>query len=379
MGYRQGRIEALALDGLGRLSMQGGQPAAAAVAYRQAVRITAQIGDLEGQLDARMHLGEVLEQLGEVAQATQELGGALVLAQTVGRPKAEVDLHRSLYQLHKRGGDSLQALDHFEQLYHKERELLGADASEQVSAMTSRFNLERAQHEAGLIHLRLLAAEDARREAEAQVQERTRSLELAQLEVVTRLAVVAEFRDDTTGQHTWRVVQYSAAIARRLGYAQAETELLSAAARLHDVGKIGISDTILLKPGKLTPEEYGRMQGHAEIGARMLSGGSSHLLRLAEQIAYSHHERWDGKGYPRRLSGEAIPLAARIVAVADVFDALTHLRPYKAAWSVPDALAELAAQSGIQFDPQVIEVALEVLSSVTLVAQSTGEGRQESA
>ena len=372
------RVEALALDGLGRLSMQDGAYPQAAVAYRQAGQIAGEIGDLEGQLDARLHLGEVLERLGQPGQATQELIGALHLARAVGRPKAECDIHRALYQLYARSGDVAQAFSHLEQLYHQERDLLSAEASERVRDLSTRFDLERAQTEAELIQLRLIAAEEARAEAEAQVHERTLSLERAQLEVVTRLAVAAEYRDDSTGQHTWRVGHYSAAIAGKLGVAAEETELLSAAARLHDVGKIGIPDAILLKPGKLSAEEYSHMKVHAEIGARMLSGGSTRLLEMAEQIAWAHHERWDGAGYPRRLLGEAIPLVARIVAVADVFDALTHVRPYKAAWSVEEALAEIGAQSGTQFDPRVIQAALEVLSGVSLDVRS-GAAQQERA
>jgi putative nucleotidyltransferase with HDIG domain len=180
-------------------------------------------------------------------------------------------------------------------------------------------------------------------------------LEEAQLEIITRLAVAAEYRDDDTGEHTKRVGRNAAAIAYTLGWAEADVQLLFTAARLHDVGKIGISDLILHKPGKLEPPEMAKMRSHTTIGARILSAGNSPLLELAEEIALSHHERWDGRGYPIGLKGEAIPLSARIVAVADVLDALTSERPYKRAWGLEAALSEISKQAGQQFDPSVVE------------------------
>jgi putative two-component system response regulator len=136
--------------------------------------------------------------------------------------------------------------------------------------------------------------------------------------------------------------------------------LLRRAAPLHDVGKIGIPDAILLKPGKLTPEEFELMKTHTTIGAEILSGGRSPLVRLAQNIALTHQERWDGSGYPRGLAGEAIPLEGRIVALVDVLDALTHERPYKLAWPLDEAVAEIARQSGRQFDPRLVAVFLQL-------------------
>ncbi|UQN08206.1 HD-GYP domain-containing protein [Deinococcus sp. QL22] len=147
--------------------------------------------------------------------------------------------------------------------------------------------------------------------------------------------------------------------------------MLGIAARLHDVGKIGIPDTVLLKPGKLSPEQYTQMQTHTLIGARILSGGRSELLRLAEEIALTHHERWDGGGYPRGLSGAQIPMSGRIVAIADVFDALTQARPYKRAWTLQEAIEEIQQQSGVHFDPSVVEAAVAVFNDPDL--NSTGE------
>jgi putative two-component system response regulator len=195
---------------------------------------------------------------------------------------------------------------------------------------------------------------------EAKVRERTQELEASQLEVLERLAQAAEFRDDDTGQHTRRVAEMAARLAAELGLPAEQVEMIRQAAPLHDVGKIGISDTILLKPGKLTNEEFDVIKGHAAIGARLLANGHSDFVKLAEIIALSHHERWDGRGYPHKLKEEEIPLEGRIVAIADVFDALTNERPYKKAWPVGEACAEIERQSGKQFDPRVVEAFLRV-------------------
>lgn len=193
------------------------------------------------------------------------------------------------------------------------------------------------------------------------VRARTAELEATQVEILERLALAAEYRDDNTGQHTKRVGETAAQIAEALGWQTREIELIRRAAPLHDVGKIGISDLILLKPGRLTTEELERMKMHTELGARILSGGQFPLLQWAEQIAQTHHERWDGTGYIG-LCGEAIPIAGRIVAVADVFDALTSERPYKQAWTQQEATDEIRRQSGRQFDPRVVEAFLKVVN-----------------
>jgi putative two-component system response regulator len=195
---------------------------------------------------------------------------------------------------------------------------------------------------------------------EAKVRDRTRELEAAQIEIIERLARAAEFRDDNTGQHTERVGQMSALVARQIGLSDTQVSLIRRAAPLHDVGKIGIPDSILMKLGKLTPEEFELVKTHTTIGARILSGSRFTILRLAEEIAYNHHERWDGSGYVG-TRGSDIPLAGRIVAVADVFDALTQKRPYKAAWPVTEAIAEIDRQRGRQFDPALVDAFLRVI------------------
>jgi putative two-component system response regulator len=195
---------------------------------------------------------------------------------------------------------------------------------------------------------------------EDEVAERMRDLEQARLEILERLALAAEYRDDDTQEHAWRIGRTCALIAIGLGLPDREVELIRRAAPLHDIGKVGIPDAVLLKPGKLTDEEFETIKTHTTMGAEILSGSRSSLLVMAEQIALTHHERWDGQGYPHGLHGEQIPLPGRIVAVADVFDALTHERPYKRAWPVPEALAEIRQQVGRQFDPDVLQAFLRL-------------------
>jgi putative two-component system response regulator len=198
---------------------------------------------------------------------------------------------------------------------------------------------------------------------EDKVRERTQELEAAQIEIIERLARAAEFRDDNTGQHTERVGQMAALLAQEAGLPDSLVSLIRRAAPLHDVGKIGIPDAVLLKLGKLTDAEFALVKTHTTIGARILSGSKFAMLRLAEEIAFSHHEHWDGGGY-EGLSGESIPLAGRIVTIADVFDALTQKRPYKAAWSIGEALAEIERQRGRQFDPTLVDAFLRVITRV---------------
>jgi putative two-component system response regulator len=213
-----------------------------------------------------------------------------------------------------------------------------------------------------LLETRLLyrELEDLNEGLEEKVATRTRELQDARNETLERLALAAERRDDDTGEHIRRVGTLSALVAQALELPGAEVELIGRAAPLHDVGKIGIPDGILLKPGKFTPEEFEQMKTHSMIGAHILGGSSVPVLQTAEEIALSHHERWDGTGYPRALRGDAIPFSGRIVAIADVFDALTHERPYKEAWPIEKAVAEITGQSGKHFDPQIVEAFLTV-------------------
>ena len=193
------------------------------------------------------------------------------------------------------------------------------------------------------------------RELESTVEERTRELHASRVEVLQRLSLAAEYRDDATLEHTERVGRTAALIAEQMGLEDELVLRIRHAAPLHDVGKLSTSDSILLKREELTDEEFERVKTHTTIGAKILAGSTSDTLQLAREIALSHHERWDGSGYPQGLSGEQIPVAGRIVAVADVFDALSHARPYKEAWPVEEAVAEILSGSGTQFDPAVVE------------------------
>jgi putative two-component system response regulator len=206
------------------------------------------------------------------------------------------------------------------------------------------------------------------------VRERTRDLEAARAELLDRLALAAEYRDDDTQEHARRIGRTSGLLAHWLGLGFDTRELIIRAAQLHDVGKIGIPDAILLKPGRLTDAELEVMKRHTRIGADLLAGGVSPVLKLAREIALTHHERWDGTGYPHRLAGTAIPLVGRIVAVADVFDALTHARPYKDAWPVDQAVEEIRAQSGRQFDPAVVEAFEGLEHGALAAAHDTARG-----
>ena len=204
----------------------------------------------------------------------------------------------------------------------------------------------------------MLELRDQNQVLEQRVAERTRDLELARIDAMERLARVVEYRDDVTHLHAQRVGVLSAKLAQQMGLPAGDIELIGRAAPLHDIGKIGTPDAILLKPAKLTSEEFERIKTHTTDGAHILANGRTTLIQMAQQLALTHHERWDGSGYPSGLRGEEIPLVSRIVTVTDVYDALTHVRPYKRAWTQEQALAEIRSVSGHQFDPAIVEVFL---------------------
>jgi response regulator RpfG family c-di-GMP phosphodiesterase len=233
-----------------------------------------------------------------------------------------------------------------------------------------------------LLETRMLYLELERRNEnlELRVRERTAEVEAANLETLDRLARTAEYRDDQTGRHVVRVGRVSALIARELGLDDDVVRLLRRAAPLHDLGKIGIPDAILLAPRKLEPAEFEEMKTHTVIGAQILAGSRSSLLQLAERIALTHHERWDGKGYHGLVAND-IPLASRIVGLADVFDALTHERPYKSAWPVDLAVTEILDSRGTHFDPDVVDAFMrlvpeEVVNPAEPVPGASGWGER---
>lgn len=201
------------------------------------------------------------------------------------------------------------------------------------------------------------------------VEQRTHEVERTRLQIIQRLGRAAEYRDNETGMHVIRMSLYSRLLALKAGMNHGDADTLLNAAPMHDVGKIGIPDHILLKPGKLTSEEWETMKTHSQIGADIIGEDRSEILRLAADIALTHHEKWDGSGYPHGLRGEDIPLDSRIVAIADVFDALTSKRPYKEPWPIDKALDLIRDGAGNHFDPILVPHFLEIVPEVLSIQQ----------
>ncbi|MCH8156463.1 MAG: response regulator [Nitrospinae bacterium] len=208
---------------------------------------------------------------------------------------------------------------------------------------------------------------------EDRVRERTQEVESTRLEIIQRLGRAAEYRDNETGMHVIRMSHFSATIGRAAGLTKEECEMLLNASPLHDLGKIGVPDHILLKPGKLDDDEWKIMKTHPGIGGKILSKSNSDLLKMAETIALVHQEKWDGSGYPKGLKGEEIPFFGRIVAIADVFDALTTERPYKKAWPVEKAVALIEEESGKHFDPQLVPIFKNILPEILEIKEKFAE------
>ncbi|MCL2912486.1 two-component system response regulator [Shewanella corallii] len=215
-----------------------------------------------------------------------------------------------------------------------------------------------------------LALYDQKRLLEQQVKERTAELERTRFEIIRRLGRAAEYKDNETGLHVVRMSHYARLLAKQAGLPEAFCELLYNAAPMHDIGKIGTPDAVLKKPGKLDDEEWLVMREHVVIGAEIIGEHSDPLLTMARTIALTHHEKWDGSGYPNGLVGEAIPLEGRLVAIADVFDALTSVRPYKTAWTPQQAMEMLKEQSGTHFDPDLVEHFEAILPEVERIRAS---------
>ncbi len=226
-------------------------------------------------------------------------------------------------------------------------------------------------------HLLYRQTRNTNERLEELVRQRTEEIYKTRIKVIQRLSRAAEFRDNETGMHIMRMSHYSLLLAQSAGMNAAECEVMLNASPLHDIGKIGIPDRILLKKGKLDSEEWTIMKSHAEIGARILEGDNCDFLNAAQTIALTHHEKWDGSGYPNGLAGENIPLMGRIVAVADVFDALTSERPYKKAWSMEDAYALLEKEKGKHFDSRLVDIFLALVPELTKIKERYAEENEK--
>ena len=225
-----------------------------------------------------------------------------------------------------------------------------------------------------------LALSDQRHGLQQLVAERTSELErsnrqLAQTHLVMlkQLGRAADYRDNETGMHIMRVGNFSKQLGRAAGFLESRAELLMYASMMHDIGKIGVPDHILLKPGKLTPEEFEVIKTHPEIGAEIIGEHDVEVLKMAREVALGHHEKWNGQGYPHGLNGEFIPVVARIVAIVDVFDALTCVRPYKRAWPIEDALALIEKEAGQHFDPELARLFLGMEAEVRRITIEYGD------
>ena len=212
---------------------------------------------------------------------------------------------------------------------------------------------------------------------EEKVRERTKELRDTRLQIIRRLGRAVEYKDNETGLHIIRMSRFSVLIGSAAGLDDEASELLLNASPMHDIGKIGIPDQILCKPGKLDPDEWEIMKTHTTIGADLLSDHDSELLKTAHEIALTHHENWDGSGYPQGLKGNDIPLFGRICALSDVFDALTSQRPYKKAWTVEDSVAEIRNGSGKQFDPNLVASFLGILPEILMIREQYADNGQE--
>lgn len=349
---------------LSEIHLRRNNPSPAVEGFNRAYQLSQQSEDIETQVESLIGLGKAHHARKEHPRAVNALEQAFKLSQRAMFKRHSSQIHLLLSETHESILQSDLALEHLKEHLRLQQELFNENSDRRSRVLTIEFETEKAQREAATYRKQSELVAQLNASLEQRVLERTEALEQAQLEMLERLATAAEYRDDETGQHTFRVGQMSARIAAKLGWDAPQVALLKLAARLHDVGKIGIPDTVLLKPGKFTPPEFELMKSHAEIGAGILSGGHSPLIQMAESIAGSHHERWDGNGYPNKLVGENIPLEGRIVSVADVFDALTNERPYKTAWTRRAALEEIQSKAGSQFDPTVVVAFLAVMDEV---------------
>ncbi len=286
--------------------------------------------------------------------ALREWGDALDLASQANMTELSLSLREKLANLNREMGRFEQALIHQEARYALNEEMFNRGTDLRIKTLQIQHDTEAARQQSEILRLRTT-------ELETMVQMRTDRLEHFQVKALQQVAVMAEFYNSDTGEHPGRVGDLAAEIAEELGEDAEFVRRLPLAARMHDIGKVGIPDSILLKPGPLTANEFELVKTHATLGHDILSGSESPLIELAAEIAHTHHERWDGSGYPRGLSGPYIPLSGRIVTVADVFDALISERVYKLAWATLDAVNYVVAGRGTQFEPRVVDAFIRVM------------------
>ncbi len=324
-----------------------------------ALSMTAELGLKNDEVLVTRFMGEAYFALDETEKAIHYLEHSIELGKAIDRKYELSKSYLSLVKVYKQTGAFEKTLVCFEEHHKLNNELFNAEADRNLRNIQVLHDTQAALERAD-------AEKERADELEKRVKERTEELEQAHVVALERLSMVVRHRDGETAEHTKRVGQLAAKIAGKLGCDDGFVQSLELAARLHDLGKVGVPDRILLKPGKLTEEEFAIIKRHTVMGAGMLAAGQSPLMKMAQQVALSHHERWDGSGYPKGLVAETIPLVGRIVAVVDTYDALIHERPYKKAWSQKDAVAEIKAQSGKMFDPEVVQVFLSIdLNSFT--------------
>ncbi|MDO8362881.1 MAG: HD domain-containing protein [Actinomycetota bacterium] len=287
--------------------------------------------------------------------ALREWGDALDLATQANMTEVALTLREKLAGLCKEMGRFEHALAHQEARYALNEEMFNRGTDLRIKTLQIQHDTEAARHQSEILRLRTTDLEQL-------VSLRTDEVEAFQIEVLLRIAVMAEFRNTDTAEHPIRVGDLSAEIAQELGEPTEYVNQLRLAARLHDIGKVAVPDAILMKPGPLTAAEFDLMKTHTTLGAEILSGSSSPTIQLAAELALTHHERWDGSGYPGGVAGAVIPLSGRIVTIADVYDALISARVYKHAWSSIDAINYIVAGRGAQFEPRMVAAFIAVMA-----------------
>jgi putative two-component system response regulator len=344
----------IAEGNLARLLLRVGELQAAEAHAAQAVQWTADLGSGRGELVAALTPGMVAVHQGRHDEGLPLLKRALEIARQ--RVPAEVrDTLAACIEGYRHAGQHDVALVYLHELLamnrHARAEQVLAQHHEHLARLDSAPLRQPRAGDAAVTHEQALLRDGLQQ----------RELIRNRMRLLEQQSVAAELHDDTTGEHCYRVGRLAAILAREIGLEDHVCFLIDLAARLHDIGKLVVPDAILLKPGRLTEGEFALMQTHTTAGADILARSGVPQMHIAEEIARHHHERWNGCGYPMGLARERIPIAARVTALADVFDALTHARPYKTAWPVADALAEIRRLRGEQFDPELTDVFLALV------------------